>query len=117
LAKGHIRQRRTNMTDLTLNGTTINVDDEGFMADPAEWTPEIAALLASDEGIDELTDRHWAVINFCREDFEAKGTAPGLRRITKQSGVSTKELYQLFPKGPAKKVARISGLGKPKGCI
>ncbi len=102
---------------VTLNGEKIAVDDEGFMVDPAEWTPEIAQLIAKDEGIEELTDRHWTVINFCRDDFDKKGEVPGLRRITKQAGVPTKELYQLFPKGPGKKVARISGLGKPKGCV
>ena len=105
------------MTELNLNGTTINVDDEGFLVDHNEGTPEIAELLAKEEGIDALTDRHWTVINFCREDFEAKGASPGLRRISKQAGVPTKELYSLFPKGPGKKVARIAGLGKPKGCV
>jgi tRNA 2-thiouridine synthesizing protein E len=105
------------MATLTLNGTTINVDDEGFMVDPAEWTPDIAALIAKDEGIDELNDRHWVVINYIRKDFEETGTVPGLRKITKQAGVPTKELYALFPKGPGKKVARIAGLSKPKGCV
>ena len=64
-----------------------------------------------------LTDLHWTVIKFCRDDFEAQGDAPTLRRITKVGGVPTKELYKLFPKGPAKKVALVSGLGKPTGCI
>jgi TusE/DsrC/DsvC family sulfur relay protein len=105
------------MTTLTLDGLTFNVDAEGFMADPESWTPEIAAALAKDEGIATLTDRHWAVINFCRADFAKTGTAPTLRRITKESGVNTKELYELFPGGPGKKVARVAGLGKPKGCI
>ncbi len=95
----------------------VNFDAEGFMTDPNEWTREIAMLLAKEEGIDELTDRHWAVIDFVRDDFSKTGNPPTLRRITKQSDVGTKELYQLFPKGPAKKVARIAGLGKPKGCI
>ena len=102
---------------MDLGGSTIHVDAEGFMVDPTEWTREIAALLAREEGIEELTERHWAVIDFCRKDFEAKGETPGLRRISKESGVETKELYTLFPKGPAKKVARIAGLGKPKGCV
>ena len=105
------------MATLELGGITLTVDDEGFLADPKDWTPEIAALLAREEGIETLTDRHWAVIDFCRKDFQAKGETPGLRRIAKESGVETKELYALFPKGPAKKVARIAGLGKPKGCV
>ncbi|MEA3335562.1 MAG: TusE/DsrC/DsvC family sulfur relay protein [Chloroflexota bacterium] len=95
---------------------TVEMDADGFLTDPAAWTPEVAESIAADEGI-ELSDRHWDVINFVREDYGKTGESPTLRRITKQSGVNTKELYQLFPKGPAKKVARIAGLGKPKGCI
>lgn len=96
---------------------TVKFDAEGFMTDPNEWTSEIADALARDEGIDTLTDRHWAVIRFVRDEFAASGQSPTMRTITKKSGVDTKELYALFPKGPAKKVARIAGLGKPKGCI
>lgn len=96
---------------------SVNLDAEGFMTDPNQWNEDIAAVLAKDEGIDELTDRHWAVINFVREEYQSRGTPPTLRAITKRSGVPTKEVYELFPKGPAKKVARIAGLGKPKGCI
>ena len=95
----------------------VSFDAEGFMTDPNEWNEEIADALAAEEGIDELTDRHWAVINFVRDEYAKNGEPPTLRTITKQSGVPTKEVYELFPKGPAKKVARISGLGKPKGCI
>jgi dissimilatory sulfite reductase related protein len=86
------------------------------MTDPKAWTTEIAEALAVEEGL-TLTDRHWAVINFVRNDFAKTGKPPTLRRITKESGVNTKELYDLFPKGPAKKVARVAGLGKPEGCI
>ena len=96
---------------------TVNFDAEGFMTDPSEWTPEIAAVLAKEEGIDELTEAHWTVINFVRAEFDKTGQSPTLRSISKRSGVGTKELYALFPKGPAKKVARVAGLGKPKGCI
>ena len=96
---------------------TIVLDKEGFLADPESWTPELAALFAEEEGVGFLTPRHWAVIDFCRQDFKRTGESPTLRRITKESGVETKELYSLVPKGPAKKVARIAGLGKPKGCL
>jgi len=102
------------MTTATLN---IKMDAEGFMTDPNEWTKEIAGVLAAEEGIEVLTDRHWVVINFVRSEFDKSGDSPSLRSIGKQSGVNTKELYALFPKGPAKKVARMAGLGKPKGCI
>ncbi len=95
---------------------TIEFDADGFMVDPNAWTPEIAEAIAEGLGT-TLTDRHWVVINFARKEFEANGEAPTLRRITKTTDVNTKELYQLFPNGPAKNAARISGLGKPTGCI
>lgn len=95
----------------------VTLDAEGFMTDPDEWTPEIAVILAQEEGIEELTDGHWAVINFVRDDYANTGKFPSLRAISKRSGVNTKEIYQLFPKGPARKIARTSGFGKPKGCI
>lgn len=94
----------------------VALNEEGFMLNPDEWTEELAKTLAEKEGI-TLTDAHWTVINFCREKAAESGAAPTLRQITKGSTVSTKELFQLFPKGPAKKVAKISGLGKPEGCV
>lgn len=104
------------MTVREIAGQEIEFDEEGFMVDSSSWNKDIANTLAGDIGI-ELTDRHWQVIEFCREDYVSQGEAPTLRRITKQAGVTTKELYKLFPKGPAKKVAYVSGLTKPTGCI
>ena len=101
----------------TIAGKTVQVNDEGFMTNPSEWTKEIAVELAKEEGISELTPAHWKVIEFCRQDGAANGKAPTLRRITTMAGVSTKEMFALFPKGPAKKVARIAGLGKTEGCV
>jgi TusE/DsrC/DsvC family sulfur relay protein len=95
----------------------IAVNGEGFMTDPDEWTEEIAEVIARQEGIETLTEDHWKIINFCRETGLASGSAPTLRQITTGTGLSTKELFTLFPKGPAKKVAKISGLGKPEGCV
>ena len=105
------------MTTAVLDGKTIELDADGHMVNRSEWTEEIGRNLAKQEGIEELTERHWLVINFMRKEFEAKGDAPSIRKLTKESGVATKELYQLFPKGPAKKSAKIAGLPKPKGCI
>ena len=76
-----------------------------------------AGEIAREEGIGELTPAHWQVIDYCRKSAAANGSAPTLRTITNGSGVTTKDLFALFPKGPAKKVARISGLGKPEGCV
>lgn len=105
------------MATRTICGKTIQVNEEGFMTNPAEWDRDLAVELAHEEGIATLTDAHWAVIDFCRTSGAASGKAPTLRQITSGSGLSTKELFTLFPKGPAKKVARISGLGKPEGCV
>lgn len=105
------------MTERVVAGMSVEFDEDGFMANYEEWNKAIAEELASEIGINPLTDRHWKVIEFCREDYAEQGDSPTIRRITSQSGVPTKELYQLFPKGPAKKVAYVSGLKKPTGCI
>ncbi|MCS7060216.1 MAG: TusE/DsrC/DsvC family sulfur relay protein [Anaerolineae bacterium] len=105
------------MATRTIAGKTVEVNEEGFLINPNDWTKEIAVELAKEEGIPELTEAHWKVIEFCRKDAGATGKAPTLRRITTAAGVSTKDMFALFPKGPAKKVARISGLGKPEGCV
>ena len=106
------------MTDQVASNLLENVsfDEEGYMPDPAAWTEAIGAAIAARECL-ELTDRHWIVIRFARAEFEANGEAPTLRRITKTTEVDTKELYALFPGGPAKVAAKVSGLGKPTGCI
>ncbi len=96
---------------------TVSFDAEGFMTNPDQWTKEIAELLAKEEGIETLTGDHWKIIEFCRAQGKATGKAPTLRQITNGAGISTKDLFTLFPKGPAKKVARIAGLGKPEGCV
>lgn len=95
----------------------VELDEEGFLIDPNAWTKEIAIELAKEEGIDDLTDAQWKIIDFCREAATDSGNAPTLRVITKGTGITTKELFTIYPKGPAKKVAKISGLGKPEGCI
>jgi tRNA 2-thiouridine synthesizing protein E len=105
------------MSTREIAGKAVEFDGEGFMVNPNDWTKEIAEVLAQEEGIGQLSLSHWRVIDICRVDYQKQGEAPTLRRITKEGGVPTKELYILFPKGPAKKVARIAGLGKPHGCI
>ncbi len=97
-------------------GTEVDVNEEGFMTDPRQWSREIAVELAREEGI-VLGDRHWKVLEFVRRDGEENGEAPNVRRMTKIGGIPTKELYDLFPGGPAKKAARIAGYPNPHGCI
>lgn len=94
----------------------IEIDAEGFFQKPEQWTAELGAVVAAESGI-ALTDRHWQVIRFMRERYITTGTAPTIRTLGKASGVPIKELYQLFPKGPAKLAAKIGGIPKPHGCI
>ena len=105
------------MATRTICGVTVQVNDEGFMTNPGEWNKDIAVELAKEEGVGELTPAHWKIIEFCRQTAAKSGAAPTLRATTNGAGVTTKELFALFPKGPAKKVAKISGLGKPEGCV
>ena len=105
------------MTPSTLAGTVVDRDAEGFFADPQQWTDELAGEIARENGIDTLTERHWQVINYMRHAYLDTGSAPSIRTLGKASGVPIKELYQLFPKGPAKLAAKIAGIPKPRGCI
>ena len=105
------------MATREIAGVTIEIDDDGYMVDYKSWNNDIAEAFAKEQGIDDLTDRHNIVIEFMRKEFEENGTGPSIRKLNKQSGVSTKELYQLFPDGPAKKAALIAGIQKPHGCI
>jgi tRNA 2-thiouridine synthesizing protein E len=105
------------MSSKEIAGVTVELDADNYMADYKAWNVEIAKALAVEEGITELNDRHFIVIDFMRKEFEEKGAGPSIRKLNKASGVPTKELYQLFPGGPAKKAARIAGIPKPHGCI
>lgn len=99
------------------DGQSVDVNEEGFFTDPTVWTEQMAPQIAHEAGIDALTEAHWMVIKFMRAEYAAKGTGPTVRVLGKSSGVSVKDLYQLFPKGPAKTAAKIAGIPKPRGCI
>jgi tRNA 2-thiouridine synthesizing protein E len=105
------------MTLTLIADTPVEVDPEGFLTDPEQWNEQIAQAIAAENGIPELTDRHWLVVRFMRDRYLTTGTAPSIRSLGKESGVPIKELYQLFPKGPAKLAAKIGGIPKPRGCI
>jgi TusE/DsrC/DsvC family sulfur relay protein len=101
----------------TMIAESVETDAEGFLTDPQQWNEPLAEQIALENGIPELTDRHWLVVRFMRDRYLATGNAPSIRSLGKESGVPIKELYQLFPKGPAKLAAKIGGIPKPKGCI
>jgi TusE/DsrC/DsvC family sulfur relay protein len=105
------------MSTVTYAGTAVDVDAEGFLTKPEQWNEQIAKEIATKTGIGELTERHWQVVNFMRERYLETGSAPSIRTLGKASGVPIKELYELFPKGPAKLAAKIGGIPKPRGCI
>ncbi len=105
------------MAVLEILGKTLLLDKDGHLANAGDWTEDIARELAVRDGVGELTDKHWVVINFMRNVFAKEGEPPSIRRITQESGVDTKLLYQLFPRGPGKTAAKIAGLPRPKSCI
>jgi TusE/DsrC/DsvC family sulfur relay protein len=105
------------MTSTSIAGQSVEVDAEGFLLDPARWNEAMAQEIAAEVGIGELTERHWQVVRFMRETYLATGSAPSIRSLGKTSGVPIKELYELFPHGPAKLAAKIGGIPKPRGCI
>ncbi len=100
----------------TLADREVHVDEEGFMTEYDEWDEDLAKALAANIGI-ELTEAHMAAIRFLREDYKENGVTPTLRRVTNEGGIPTKELFNLFPKKPAKKMAYIAGVPKPAGCV
>ena len=100
----------------TIGGRDVHVDDEGFLTAYDEWDPDLGRQLAAAIGVD-LTDAHWKAITFLRADYAAQGETATLRRVSTVGGIGTKELFALFPKKPAKKMAYIAGLPKPHGCV
>jgi tRNA 2-thiouridine synthesizing protein E len=105
------------MSTVTYAGAPVETDAEGFFVDPEQWNERMGPQIAAANGVGALTDRHWQVINFMRKTYLESGSAPSIRTLGKASGVPIKELYQLFPKGPAKLAAKIGGIPKPRGCI
>ena len=101
------------MAQKTIAGINLEVTDEGFLVDSSQWTEEIAKELAKEEGI-ELTDKHFAVLNFIRENADAGLT---IRKVGKSGIVDIKGFYELFPGGPLKLSSKIAGIAKPTSCV
>ena len=105
------------MPTIRIGGRAIDVNDEGFLTEYQQWDEDLAPILAGYAGIEELTDEHWKVIRFLRADFPARKETATLRRVSAVGGFDMKELFELFPGKPAKKMSYIAGLPKPKGCV
>ena len=95
----------------------LEFDGDGFLIHPETWTEEVADAIAKADGIENLTEQHWAVINVIRQSYEEKGMAPMVRVICKETGLKLKDIYELFPLGPARGACRVAGLPKPDGCV
>ncbi len=104
------------MPTATIAGHEVQINDEGFLTEYDQWSEDIGAELAKNIGVD-MTDRHWELIKWLREDFKEKGETATTRRVQTAGGFPTKEQFQLFPKKPAKKMAYVAGLPKPHGCV
>lgn len=104
------------MPIIEIAGKTIDVNEEGFLTKFDQWDEEIAQELANNIDI-PMTDERWKIIRFLREDFKTQGECATSRRVQTVGGVPVKEQFLLFPKKPAKKMAYIAGLPKPKGCV
>ena len=106
------------MGSIEFGGALVELNEEGFLVNPAIWNEDLALALAKqEEGLDELSDKHWAVIRFIRQHYEANQSAPMVRSICKTTGMPLKMVYELFPSGPAKGACKLAGLPKPDGCV
>lgn len=106
------------MPMIEVNGLKLDLNEEGFLNEPEKWTEDIALALAkAEEGLDGLTEEHWKIVRFIREYYTEKGLAPMVRKMCQASGFSLKQIYELFPSGPAKGACKVAGLPKPDGCV
>jgi tRNA 2-thiouridine synthesizing protein E len=105
------------MPVIELDGVQVEVDEDGFIQQPDLWSEELARAIAKTEDVPELTEDHWKVINYLREYYQQFGIAPMIRKLCKDTGFQLKEIYDLFPSGPAKGACKIAGLPKPTGCV
>jgi len=98
-------------------GKKFEVDEDGFLQDFNAWCEEWVEYVKESEGIKELTDEHWKVINFLQDYYKKNGIAPMVRILSKVTGFKLKKIYELFPSGPGKGACKMAGLPKPTGCV
>ena len=105
------------MAQVELAGQMLEVDDHGFLQEPEKWNEDIAKAFAAIESVNELTEEHWKVIHYLRNYYLEFKICPMVRKLTKQTGVSLKRLWELFPQGPANSACKWAGVPKPTGCV
>jgi len=99
-----------------VDGKTIETTDNGYLVNPEDWSEAVATHIAQLEGI-ELTDKHWDILKYLRDQFfNNAGNQPNERTILKDIGkqwgtkLSSKDMYDLFPLMPSKQGGKIAGL-------
>ncbi|MBC8425021.1 TusE/DsrC/DsvC family sulfur relay protein [bacterium] len=105
------------MAEFKAGEYVLDIDEDGFIQEPDKWNEVVAAALGKTEGVEDLTDDHWKVVNFLREYYIEFGVAPMIRKLCKSTGFKLSEIYDMFPSGPAKGACKIAGLPKPTGCV
>ena len=105
------------MTACTPTNPPLERDAQGYLVNADEWSEQVAQRIARENGIKELTPRHWQVITSMRAAYLGRGSQPWLRTLARVSGVPIRELYRLFPRGPSRLVAKIGGMPKRRVCI
>ncbi len=105
------------MPDFQVGDTTLEIDEDGFIQQPDLWNEDVAKALGKTEGVEELTDEHWKLVNYLREYYLEFGVAPMIRKLCKATGFKLNKVYELFPSGPAKGACKVAGLPKPTGCV
>jgi tRNA 2-thiouridine synthesizing protein E len=106
------------MPYIEYNGTQIEVDEEGFITDPSIWDEDLARFLAAEaEGITDLNDDHWIIIHYLHEYYQENHAAPLVRKLCNETNIGLKDIYKLFPSGPAKGACKVAGLPKAQGCV
>ena len=101
----------------TCNNHEVEVDEDGFLRQPELWNDQLALSLARADGITELTEAHWKIVHYIRGYFQEFDTAPSTRKLCQETGFSLREIYELFPSGPAKGACKVAGLPRPAGCV
>ncbi len=105
------------MPEFQVGDTTLEIDEDGFIQEPERWNQDVAVALAKTEGVEELTEEHWKLVNYLREYYLEYGIAPMIRKLCKATGFKLNKVYELFPSGPAKGACKVAGLPKPTGCV
>jgi dissimilatory sulfite reductase related protein len=105
------------MPFLEWNDVKLVIDDDGFMQESELWNDHVALALASTEGLSELTAAHWTIINYIRDYYLQYQIAPMIRKLCKETDFTLKQIFELFPSGPARGACKVAGLAKPTGCV